>query len=110
MNRPRKGWSLMASVLGATDALVRGLAVDLAPIRVNVVCPGTVDTEVSIVDAFSETSVLNLVLQLWKNVDPAKRQGFFEAAAKRLLVGHIGDPDDVAETYLFLMKYVVKVN
>lgn len=45
--RPRKGWSLITSVLGAVDALVRGLAVDLAPVRVNVVCPGVVDTEVS---------------------------------------------------------------
>ena len=45
--RPRKGWSLQTSVLGAVDALVRGLAVDLAPVRVNVVCPGIVDTEAS---------------------------------------------------------------
>lgn len=47
ITRPRKGWSFIAPVLGATDALVRGLAIDLAPIRVNVVCPGLTDTEVS---------------------------------------------------------------
>ena len=43
-------------------------------------------------------------LQLWDGMDPAKRQGMYEAAAKKLLVGHIGDPDDLAEAYLFLMK------
>ena len=37
----------MAGVIGSVDALTRGLAVDLAPIRVNVVCPGFVKTEVS---------------------------------------------------------------
>ena len=45
--KPRPNWSLIVGSLGAVDALARGLAVDLAPIRVNVVCPGAVDTEVS---------------------------------------------------------------
>lgn len=36
----------MAAVTGAADALTRGLAVDLAPTRVNVVSPGVVKTEV----------------------------------------------------------------
>lgn len=84
--RPPKGWSLITSILGAVDALVRGLAVDLAPVRVNVVCPGLVDTE------------------LWKDMEPAARQAMYEAAGKRLLVGHIGSPEEVAEAYLFLMK------
>ena len=47
LTRPRKGWSLMSGVIGSIDSLTRGLAVDLAPIRVNVVCPGMVKTEVS---------------------------------------------------------------
>jgi NAD(P)-dependent dehydrogenase (short-subunit alcohol dehydrogenase family) len=40
--RPRSGWSVAASVLGAVDALTRALAVELAPVRVNAVCPGVV--------------------------------------------------------------------
>ena len=44
--KPRKGWSLAAGMMGAVDSLTRGLAVDLAPIRVNVVSPGLVKTEV----------------------------------------------------------------
>ena len=50
--RPRKGWSLMSGVLGATDSVVRGLAVDLAPIRVNCISPGLVRTEVSDANVF----------------------------------------------------------
>ncbi|EKM59337.1 uncharacterized protein PHACADRAFT_249763 [Phanerochaete carnosa HHB-10118-sp] len=84
--RPRKGWSLVVSIIGAVDALVRGLAVDLAPVRVNVVCPGIVDTE------------------LWKDMNTATKQGMFEAAAKSLPVGHVGSPEEIAEAYLFLMK------
>jgi NAD(P)-dependent dehydrogenase (short-subunit alcohol dehydrogenase family) len=44
--RPPKGWTLPASLLGAVDAAARGLAIDLAPLRVNVVSPGVVKTEV----------------------------------------------------------------
>ena len=40
--RPRPGWTVAVSVLGAVDALTRALAVELAPIRVNAVCPGVV--------------------------------------------------------------------
>ncbi|EKM59336.1 uncharacterized protein PHACADRAFT_249761 [Phanerochaete carnosa HHB-10118-sp] len=84
--RPRQQWSLAVGVLGAVDALVRGLAVDLAPVRVNVVCPGVTDTE------------------LWRAMDPVAKQNMFEAVAKTLPVGHIGSADEVAEAYLFLMK------
>lgn len=46
--RPRPGYSLGSAVLGAVDGFTRGLAVDMAPIRVNSVCPGAVKTEVGI--------------------------------------------------------------
>ena len=36
----------MVSGAGTVDALTRSLAVELAPIRVNVVCPGAIETEV----------------------------------------------------------------
>ena len=45
--RPSPGWSFASAILGAVDAFTRGLAVDLAPIRLNTVCPGAVKTEVS---------------------------------------------------------------
>lgn len=46
--RPRPGWSLGSAVSGAVDGFTRGLAVDMAPIRVNSVCSGAVKTEVRV--------------------------------------------------------------
>ena len=40
--RPRAGWSLGASVCAAMEGLTRALAMELAPIRVNIVAPGMV--------------------------------------------------------------------
>ena len=37
--RPQKGWVIAASVCGTIEALIRALAVELAPIRVNAVSP-----------------------------------------------------------------------
>ena len=42
---PRKGVPLATAFAGATEYLVRGLAVDVAPIRVNAACPGPVQAE-----------------------------------------------------------------
>lgn len=50
--RPQPTYALVAGLAGAIDALARGLAVDLAPTRVNVVCPGLVKTEVRLFRAF----------------------------------------------------------
>ncbi|MGB9014993.1 MAG: SDR family oxidoreductase [Methylovirgula sp.] len=37
--RPHPGWALGASICSAMEGLTRALAVELAPIRVNIVCP-----------------------------------------------------------------------
>ncbi len=42
--RPWKGWTVAASITGAIESLTRALAVELAPIRVNAVCAGMVNT------------------------------------------------------------------
>lgn len=44
-HRPMKGAPLATALGGAVEHLARGLAVDLAPVRVNAVCPGLVLTE-----------------------------------------------------------------
>lgn len=44
-HRPKKGALLTTAVIGAVEHLARGLAVDLAPVRVNAVCPGLTLTE-----------------------------------------------------------------
>ncbi|HET6740147.1 MAG TPA: SDR family oxidoreductase [Kribbella sp.] len=79
-DRPGPGWSVAASVCGATDALVRGLAVELAPLRVNAVKPGVVRTP------------------LWRGgLD-------YDATAEALPVGRVGEPEDIAAAYVYLMN------
>jgi NAD(P)-dependent dehydrogenase (short-subunit alcohol dehydrogenase family) len=44
-HRPGKGTPLATAGGGAVEHLARGLAVDLAPVRINAVCPGIILTE-----------------------------------------------------------------
>ena len=84
--RPQSGWVIAASVCGTIEALTRALAIELAPIRVNAVSPGVVRTN------------------LWQNMNSAEREQLFESVGKRLPVGRVGEPHDIAQAYLFLMK------
>ena len=84
--RPRKGWTLAASICGAMEALTRALAVELAPIRVNAVCPGVVRTE------------------LWNDMTEPDRDALYRNIAQSLPVGRVGEPEDLAHAYLYLMR------
>jgi NAD(P)-dependent dehydrogenase (short-subunit alcohol dehydrogenase family) len=84
--RPHSGWVIAASVCGTIEALTRALAIELAPIRVNAVCPGVVRTN------------------LWQNMSSAEKEELFESVGKRLPVGRVGEAHDIAQAYLFLMK------
>jgi NAD(P)-dependent dehydrogenase (short-subunit alcohol dehydrogenase family) len=84
--RPRSGWSLGASVCAAMEGLTRALAIELAPIRVNIVAPGMVKTP------------------LWANVPEDQRENMYRQAGERLPVGHVGEADEVAQAYLYLMQ------
>jgi NAD(P)-dependent dehydrogenase (short-subunit alcohol dehydrogenase family) len=84
--RPHAGWSLGASICAAMEGLTRALAVELAPIRVNIVSPGVVRTP------------------LWSNMEEADRAALYQQVADRLPVGHVGDPAEIAQAYLYLMR------
>lgn len=84
--RPRSGWSLGASVCAAMEGLTRALAIELAPIRVNIVAPGMVKTP------------------LWANIPEGQRETMYRQAGERLPVGHVGEAAEVAEAYLYLMQ------
>jgi NAD(P)-dependent dehydrogenase (short-subunit alcohol dehydrogenase family) len=84
--RPHPGFAVGASICGAMEALTRALALELAPIRVNIVTPGFVDTG------------------LWGNVPEATRRQMFADAAGKLPVGHVAKPDEIAEHYLAFMR------
>lgn len=84
--RPMKGWTAVASICGAMEAFTRALAVELAPLRVNIVSPGLVRTP------------------LWSNVPESDREAMYLHAGSRLPVGRAGEADDIAQTYVYLMN------
>jgi NAD(P)-dependent dehydrogenase (short-subunit alcohol dehydrogenase family) len=84
--RPQKGWTSVASICGAMEGFMRALAVELAPIRVNLVSPGLVKTP------------------LWDGMPEAQREALYAASAASLPVGRVGEADDIAQAYLYLMS------
>jgi NAD(P)-dependent dehydrogenase (short-subunit alcohol dehydrogenase family) len=84
--RPHPGWALGASVCSAMEGLTRALAVELAPIRVNIVAPGVV------------------VSPLWDDMTKEAREALYRQMAERLLVRHPGETEEVAQSYLYLMR------
>jgi len=84
--RPSKGWAIPASILGGMEALGRALALELGPVRVNVVCPGMTKTE------------------MWDGLPVENRESMYREMAAKLPVGRVAEPLEVAETYLHLMR------
>jgi NAD(P)-dependent dehydrogenase (short-subunit alcohol dehydrogenase family) len=84
--RPQKGWTAGATICGAMEAFTRALAMELAPIRVNLVSPGFVRTP------------------LWAGIPEAEREAMYETVGAALPVGRVGEAEDIAQTYLYLMS------
>ncbi len=83
---PVPNWTIVASYAAGLHGMVRNLASDLKPVRVNLVSPGAVDTD------------------LWKGMGKEARKKTFEAMKNKFPTGRIAQPEDVAEAYLWLMK------
>ncbi|HEX4212570.1 MAG TPA: SDR family oxidoreductase [Candidatus Dormibacteraeota bacterium] len=84
--RPAPGGILAAGVNGAIESMVKALALEVAPIRVNAVSPGWLDTPI------------------WDGIaGPEERNRRFAAMAERLPLKRIGRTDDVAAAVAFLM-------
>jgi NAD(P)-dependent dehydrogenase (short-subunit alcohol dehydrogenase family) len=73
------GTAGLAAINGAVEAVVKPLAVELAPIRVNAVSPGLVDTP------------------WWNGLPAADREAYFAGAAKALPSGHVATAAEIAE-------------
>ncbi|RDW58217.1 hypothetical protein BP6252_13628 [Coleophoma cylindrospora] len=80
--KPLPGWTITAAYSSAQEGLARGLAVDLAPVRVNCVSPGSVKTELLAGAADEVLEYMRLAT----------------------LTQRLGRPEDLAEVYLYAMK------
>jgi NAD(P)-dependent dehydrogenase (short-subunit alcohol dehydrogenase family) len=83
--RPIAGASVASASCGAVEAFARALAVDLAPVRVNTIQPGLVDTP--FLDTLGE-----------------RRAALIAEYSKRLPVKRPGRPEEIADAVLFLMR------
>jgi NAD(P)-dependent dehydrogenase (short-subunit alcohol dehydrogenase family) len=86
--RPAEGFSVLASVNAGVEAMARTLALEFAPRRVNVVCPGFVDTGKLHADLPAETRTAKLQAEK-ADILPSRR---------------IGLPEDVARAYIHALE------
>ncbi|MFG2222299.1 SDR family oxidoreductase [Streptomyces sp. NPDC048644] len=82
--RPPAAAPAYAACNAAVEGLGRGLAVELAPVRVNVVSPGTIDGN------------------LWAHRPEQDREAAFAQYRRDTVLGRLGTEDEVAQTVLFL--------
>ncbi|OQO06098.1 hypothetical protein B0A48_08686 [Cryoendolithus antarcticus] len=84
--KPIPDWSVVGSYATGLQGMTRQLALDLKPVRVNLVSPGAVATE------------------LWQGIPEERRQGLYKSFADKMTTGVVGKAEDVAESYVYLMK------
>lgn len=82
--RPSASAVLQGAINAALEALGRGLALERAPVRVNTVSPGLVDTP------------------LWAGLPDEARAAMFERARASLPARRVGRPEDVAQAILLV--------
>ena len=83
--KPICSFAFGSALNAAIEGLTRGLALELAPIRVNAIAPGIVETPA------------------WDLMDKKERASVFKQAGDKLLTRRIGQPEDIAEAAIYLM-------
>ena len=83
---PWKGSIVPSSWLAGLQGMTRSLALEIAPLRVNLVSIGGVETE------------------MWDYQDPKTRQATIDELVRDTTLGVIGKVEDVAEAYIYCMK------
>lgn len=84
--RPGAGWSLAGSICAAMEGLTRAMAVELAPVRVNLVAPGVVKTN------------------LWDSMPEEQRNQFYQSVSNSIPLKRVGEAEDIAQAFSYLMK------
>ncbi|MHA3023447.1 SDR family oxidoreductase [Mycobacterium sp. BMJ-28] len=78
--------ALPTAVCGAINAMTRALAQELAPLRVNTVAPGPIETP------------------LWSGLSETDRQAIHDQFGRNLPAGRIGAVTDTALAYVYCME------
>lgn len=84
--KPFLYFSAGSAINAAIEGLTRALALELGPIRVNAIAPGTIATPV------------------WDVVPEKERAAQFKETARRLPVKKVGQPEDIAHAALYLIN------
>ncbi|MEK9724775.1 MAG: SDR family oxidoreductase, partial [Rhodospirillaceae bacterium] len=84
--RCKPGQVSLSSVGGAVEAMVRAVAPEIAPKRINVVSPGTIDTPINPMDQGPE------------------RKAFYDKATANNLIPRAGTADEVAQGIMFVVE------
>lgn len=84
--RPMPGRAMTTAAQAAVEGLVRGLALDAAPRRVNAVRAGLTDT------------------LMWDHLPAPERAAFYDAYATRVPARRVGQAEDVAQMILAAME------
>jgi NAD(P)-dependent dehydrogenase (short-subunit alcohol dehydrogenase family) len=74
----QRGYSGLAAINGAIEAMIPILAKELSPIRINAVSPGVINTT------------------WWDQFDPAKKKGAFDSLLEDIILKRIGEAKEVA--------------
>ena len=83
--RPRLNSAIVGAANGALESLARGLALELAPVRVNCVSPGIIDTPIRAA------------------MPEAARRDMLAKAAAALPIGRVGTGEDIAKQIFTFM-------
>ena len=84
--KPWGGSAVVGSWLSGLQGMTRGLALELKPLRVNLISPGGIETE------------------MWDYQDPKVREATIAELVRDTTLGVIGRVEDVAEAYIYCMK------
>ncbi|KAJ4363700.1 hypothetical protein N0V95_001015 [Ascochyta clinopodiicola] len=86
-HKPSPGWTFVAAIGASVEGLVRGLTVDLKPIRTNIVIPGAIQSEL-----------------LQGMLDRMDEEATVKFRRENSLTDSFGQPEEIAEAYGYLMK------
>ena len=85
--RPDSNGATYTACNKAIEGLAKALAVELAPIRVNAIAPGTIRTDFT-----------------WEGGDSEAREKAYRVYAEGCLLKRVGQANEVAESVIYLMS------